>query len=393
MKVLVTTTPAHGHFFPVVPLAWALRCAGHQVLVAAPGDFADAVGVAGLSVVATVDQARFEELMFFDREGRPVERRSDPEGRLIASGRGWARLAARALPTMLDLVRTWGPDLVISEPCEFAGRIAAADRGVPWVEHTWGLAIRPLLRQAAADELAPELTGLAMAALPEPDLVVDLCLPRLQWPDAPPARTIRCTPFNGSARLPAWVWEKPSRPRICLTMGTMLPRMGANGVTDLVADLVAELPGLGVEVIVAMAPDSLARMPQLPPGVRLAGWLPLSQVLPSCEVLIHHGGGGSMMAAIAAGVPQLVLPKPPADMIDNAERVAALGLGLALLPGQVTTEGVLQACAALLRDPEYRQNALVAAAETAAQTAPAEIVSELELLAERSARTARPVRT
>ena len=36
MRVLITSAPMHGHLFPLVPLAWALRAAGHEVLVASP---------------------------------------------------------------------------------------------------------------------------------------------------------------------------------------------------------------------------------------------------------------------------------------------------------------------------------------------------------------------
>lgn len=43
MRALFTTTPGLGHLFPMVPLAWAFRCAGHQVLVAAPTQIAHAV--------------------------------------------------------------------------------------------------------------------------------------------------------------------------------------------------------------------------------------------------------------------------------------------------------------------------------------------------------------
>ncbi len=34
MRVLFVSYPAIGHVFPTVPLAWALRAAGHEVLVA-----------------------------------------------------------------------------------------------------------------------------------------------------------------------------------------------------------------------------------------------------------------------------------------------------------------------------------------------------------------------
>lgn len=39
MRVLFTTNPLSGHFFPLVPLAWACRLAGHEVLVATAENF------------------------------------------------------------------------------------------------------------------------------------------------------------------------------------------------------------------------------------------------------------------------------------------------------------------------------------------------------------------
>jgi len=39
MRVLVTTQPGSGHLNPLVPLAWALRDAGHEVKVACSASF------------------------------------------------------------------------------------------------------------------------------------------------------------------------------------------------------------------------------------------------------------------------------------------------------------------------------------------------------------------
>jgi rhamnosyltransferase subunit B len=66
--------------------------------------------------------------------------------------------------------------------------------------------------------------------------------------------------------------------------------------------------------------------PNLPPGVIHVDYAPFSELLPRCAALVHHGGVGTTAQALAAGVPQLVMPLAH-DQFDNAERVRRLGVG------------------------------------------------------------------
>jgi len=50
MRVLFVSLPSIGHLLPLVPLAWAARAAGHEVLVASCGE-AEVVAQAGLHMV------------------------------------------------------------------------------------------------------------------------------------------------------------------------------------------------------------------------------------------------------------------------------------------------------------------------------------------------------
>jgi UDP:flavonoid glycosyltransferase YjiC (YdhE family) len=66
----------------------------------------------------------------------------------------------------------------------------------------------------------------------------------------------------------------------------------------------------------------------LPPSIQVAAHLPFDALLPQVAVLVHHGGIGTTAAALAAGIPQLVIPFA-FDQFDNAARVARLGVGRA----------------------------------------------------------------
>lgn len=67
----------------------------------------------------------------------------------------------------------------------------------------------------------------------------------------------------------------------------------------------------------------------LPPDSLHIPHAPFETLLPACDVIVHHGGIGTTAKAIAAGLPQLVIPRAH-DQPDNAARVRRLGVGLSL---------------------------------------------------------------
>jgi len=380
MRVLLTTAPLPGHLYPMVPLAWALRAAGHQVLVAAPENFGEAVVTAGLPAVASAPAVGFEEFMLHDRAGRRLAPLADPVARRQASGRAWGRLAARTLDGTLDLVERWRPDLLVCEPLEYAGQLAAARHDLPWVEH--GLSLADIsgfegLRASAEQELAPERERLGVAVLPEPELFLDICPPVLRGGDPERGSPMRYVPYNGPDTRPAWPAGTRRRPRICLTLGSMLPTHGSLDFAGRMAELAKALGGLGAEVVVAVD-DAIARSWEpLPEGVVAAGRFPLERVLTECDVLISHGGPGSVLTALTLGVPQLCLPQT-SDQFENSRRVADHGAGLRLLPPDASTEAVLDRAETLLRDGGSRDRAGEVAAAIAGMPAPADLVAALE---------------
>ena len=67
----------------------------------------------------------------------------------------------------------------------------------------------------------------------------------------------------------------------------------------------------------------------LPDGVRHVSYAPLTQLLPHCAAVIHHGGIGTTAKGLATGCPQLIIPHAW-DQLDNARRVERLGAGSTL---------------------------------------------------------------
>jgi UDP:flavonoid glycosyltransferase YjiC (YdhE family) len=96
--------------------------------------------------------------------------------------------------------------------------------------------------------------------------------------------------------------------------------------------------------------------PQLPPGVRHVVFAPFSEVLPCCAALVHHGGVGTMAQALAAGIPQLLMPMAH-DQPDNARRAERLGVALSITREKFQPDNVAQILKRLLEDPRYAQSA------------------------------------
>jgi UDP:flavonoid glycosyltransferase YjiC (YdhE family) len=365
VRIVFTAIGLPGHFYPLVPLAWACRAAGHDVLMVTTDGFVPSAVRSGLPVASCGQAADFVDLVTHGGV-------RDEE---YANGRAFGRIARQRLPRTERLLENWRPDLVVSERAEFAGPIAAHGLGIPQVELHWGRAALAQYRIAAADELRPALAAGGLTGLPRPHALLNPWPPGLRLPYATGHRSVRHESYNGDALVPGWVLEPRTRPRVCMTLGTVVPRIGEDAVTMWHPVLVA-LARLDVELVVAVADAVAARWPALPDAVRHLGWLPLSQSLGACDVIIHHGGQGTTLTALATGRPQVMLPVFD-DQFDNTEAVVGAGAGLRLLPDEVTPEAVATYTAEVLGGAEYGAAAAGVAAEIAAQPSTADTVRVL----------------
>ncbi|BFO18350.1 hypothetical protein SHKM778_47380 [Streptomyces sp. KM77-8] len=186
---------------------------------------------------------------------------------------------------------------------------------------------------------------------------------------------MRYVPYNGSAAVPPWALRSEARPRVCVTLGSVLPAT-APGLWD---EVLAAMSRLDADVV--LATDPALDLGPLPPTVRAAGWLPLTHVLPSCDLVVHHGGPGTTMTSLVHGLPQLVLAPVASDMAEYGHRVTALGAGRALPVSDATAGRIEEECRQLLGDPRYRSGARSLAEDIARQPSPARTVVLLERVA------------
>lgn len=365
MRVLFSTIPLSGHFFPMVPLAWACRLAGHEVLVTTAENFVPTVARSGLPVVACGPAADGLDEAFVLAKGHELAERR------YAHGKGFARVAARALPGMAAVMDSWRPDVVVSERAEHAGPVTAAARGIPVVELHWAVAELGEYRASAAVELGDLPTASAVLNPWPPSL-------RLSYSDG--HRSMCNVDYNGDGRVPIWALRPADRPRVCVTFGTVLPQLYLDDAYELVVPVLETLARMNMEIVVAVDEKVAAGWPPLPKAVRHVGRLPLSEVLRTCDLVVHHGGQGTTLTALAASLPQLVLPTFD-DQFDNAAAVVRAGAGICLPLADFTPAAIGEHCGELLAVPRYTEAATEVAGEMFAQLRPADVVPLLARLA------------
>jgi UDP:flavonoid glycosyltransferase YjiC (YdhE family) len=366
MRILMTTKDGAGHLGPLIPFARAFQRAGADVLVAAPRSAAGMVRAEGLPLWSFDDPPAGErDAIFASMVDKSAEATA---GRVV--GDIFARIDARAaFPGVLAACRAWGPDVVVSEITEFAGPLAAETVGVRSVcvglsqhgkEDAVVETILPAIDELRARfGLAPDPDGqrilgrpyftLMPAALEDP--ATPARHPALRFREARPA--VR--------RYPVYGGPADDRPLVYLTFGSVAPTM--EFFPGLYRGAIDALAGLPVRVLVTVGRDrDPAEVGPVPANVRVERWVPQADLMPHVAAMVCHGGSGTVTMGLAAGVPMAVLPLF-ADQPWNAERVDALGAGIALDGGPEAIAKVREAVVRLTGDPAYRATAQGIAAE------------------------------
>jgi UDP:flavonoid glycosyltransferase YjiC (YdhE family) len=359
MRILFTCVAGYGHFHPLVPLARALADQEHDVAFATSSAFRERIQASGFRFFeAGLSQDEVDERFapYRARLGAlPI-----PERRQHVYRWRWAEIDSPArLRTLREAATAWQPELMIHESAELAAPLVAASLGLPSVNHSFGRMVPRACLEGAAESLEP--VWRAEGVEPEPHcgvfrgLYVDICPPSFQT-EAPPvgARIQPLRPLFPPApgeSPPEWLDELRDTPMVYVTLGTV-----HNDLT-LFRTLLAALADVDCSVVATIGPtNDPETLGPLPANARVERYVAQAFLLHECDVVVAQGGSGSTLAALAHGVPSLLIPQG-ADQFENAERCASLGAGLALLPDAVTVESVHAAVVELLRAPSYRFSA------------------------------------
>lgn len=354
----------HGHLWRLLPLAMEMRSRGHEV----------AFGLRSMTAAQ-----RYLAPLGIRWLACPVSAGAAELGREIATYADILAIHGATQPDLLGgMVQGWqnlygllGADLVVVEHSPFA-LLAARRARIPSVQVGTGFTIPPPLSPAPCfrpwqpgNFEAQRQTGEAVkrtvqSLFDQPHSLTQLLtadhtrllsVPELDHYAAfrPPGTT-----FLGPAPAPdqgrRQRWSQSGRPRIFAYL-YLQPWMET---------VLGALDATGAEVIVVI-PDLDADWGPRYPNLRFYRQpVQLAPLLADCTLAVTHAGHGTTLDCLLAGVPMVQLPLHIEQLL-VAERLAATGAGLGLLPTHVET-GFADVLDEVLRNPRYREAAAAVAA-------------------------------
>ena len=397
-RVVIATFGSFGDLDPSVGLALGLKARGHDPVVATAEVYRPYVEGEGI-------------------EFRPVRPDLDPDdseavGRIMDPRRGpeyvfKELLLPRVRESYEDLSEAArGADLLVTNPLAIAGPLVAEKEGLAWASAVLAPisffsahdvpVFPPLPRLAALGRLGPGagsvLVGLAKRStrgwlgpvsrlrselgLPagghpihegqfSSDLVLAmfsrvLANPQPDWP--PNTRITGQVFYDGSSgALPEGLerFLEAGPAPVVFTLGTSA--VGAAGAFYRESIESARLLKTRAVLLVGRDPRNRPRE-KLPEGVAVFERAPFSGLFPKARAVVHQGGVGTTAQALAARLPQLVVPFAH-DQPDNARRVTDLGVARTLYPRRYCARRAAGHLKALLVEPAYRARAAKVAEE------------------------------
>ncbi|HEY4002442.1 MAG TPA: condensation domain-containing protein [Candidatus Xenobia bacterium] len=339
MRVVLPVRGSWGDVCPVVRVGQALRQRRHEVVVVAQTPYRSRVEAAGLAF----------EPMPGDFEAYTAD---EP---LLIEPHGVAEFWRRhVLPTLVSetrLLARLAPDLLVLQPVfDVGGRLAAELHRIrtSWVfispSMFTGAPVRLGLFQNLAADLNAVRCRLALPALED-------FRPWVTWPGhvAGLWPTWFAPDLTGGPT-PLGFPPQPNGP--CEAERRLVLITGSTGrfLPDRLYQVaISACARLERQVLVLSS-----GLRSLPPGVEVIGFRPHAEVMPQALAVVHHGGVGTLAAALAFGVPQVVLAAG-ADRPDNGARLEALGVARCLAPPHWTEEHVTAALHDVLTSPEVAE--------------------------------------
>lgn len=365
LHVVLACFGTDGDVYPFLGIGSVLRGRGHRVTLATQEQFAERASDVGLDFHPLISRRDLDELLGRKEFWDPLK------GPIIAA-RAWRRLIGGQFDALAMLASAKNT-LLVTHPAIIAARILHDRSGIPlvsvllqpwmipsvhappammggWTLPRWAPPIAGRLYFRLVDAVGDFLVGQEVNRIcsslglkrvrrifqwwHSPHLVLGM-FP--DWfgepqPDWPPQIKLVGFPLDdgrANATLPRATIEfcRAGVPPVAFTFGT-----GMLHAADVFKDCIEACRRVGRRgLLITRHVSQLPR--QLPAFIHRCEFAPFQDLFPLCGMVVHHGGIGTAAKALAAGLPQLILPFA-FDQLDNALRIKNLGAGDFLKPSR-----------------------------------------------------------
>jgi len=331
MRLLFCSTGLAGHFNPLVPFIEAARERGDELFVVVPPSLAQEVEELGVEhyLSDSPDPTKSKELW------RRAARLPHAQAARLLDGEFFGRLSTDAmLATVEAACDKFQPDLVLREPCAYAGAVVAHRRSI---DHA----------QVAISTARTEwsVIGLVASILEDFEGGMEQVLRQTRYLSRMPT-SLDPSPFPNTLRyrenvVPEVVkpgrWAEGGGPLIYLTFGSVAG--GLDTAESAFQRAIDAVTGLDARVLVTTGrsfnPHVLG---PVPPNVVVESWVPQASIFPFASMVLCHGGSGTTYGALAAGLPIVFVPMF-ADQRTNAQLISVAGAGVVVDVGSKSEPG------------------------------------------------------
>ena len=331
MRLLLCSTGLAGHFNPLVPFIEAARERGDDVFVVVPPSLAKEVEELGVEHYLSdpPDPTKSRDLW------RRAARLPHAQAARLLDGEFFGRLSTEAmLETVEAACEKFQPDLILREPCAYAGAVAAHRRSIEHAQVAistarteWGV-VR--LVASTLDDFEDDM---------EPVLRQTQYLSRLptSLDPSPFPRTLRYRENIVPEAVQPGPWAEGSKPLIYLTFGSVAG--GLDTAQSAFQRAIDAVTGLDVRVLVTTGRGFNPHLlDPVPSNVTVQSWVPQASVFPFASMVLCHGGSGTTYGALAAGLPIVFVPMF-ADQRTNAQLITVAGAGVVVDVGSKSEPG------------------------------------------------------
>ncbi len=359
-RILVYTSPARGHLYPLVPTLEELRRRGHDLAVRTLSTEVEKVRELGFDA-ESIDPAI---------EGREIDdwKAGSPPAALLAACRTFVERGRHEVADLRRAIEREQPDVLFTDVNSWGAAAAAEASGLPWAVFApyflpvrapgvppWGLGLAPMggilgrIRDATLwtivnvlyDRALSEMNRMRATAGAAPFRhVAEFAIraPLVVSYTGEPFEYTRAWPENVRLVGPG-IWEpgtdglpdspRDGRPLVLVTCSTEF--QNDRQLVEVALSALADEPVRVVATTASIDPATF----RAPRNARVERFLPHGPLLREAACVVCHGGMGITQKALHAGVPVCVVPFGR-DQLEVARHVEQAGAGTRLVPGRLT---------------------------------------------------------